>query len=165
LPPHPLLAIEDSMTSRSAPAIFAALFTASALLAATAVARANFFVGGYYTPVNGQVGQLLISDAAYSIDDIPPGCVVTWDTISVAGALPPGLGPPGTNVTLVALAKDDNGIPIPAADIPDIAASAFSGAPSRAGDWPVTVTFHGLACSGAQSYGDRTIKVNFHIAP
>jgi hypothetical protein len=148
------------------PKISAALFTALAFLAATAAARADFFVGGYYTPVTGKVGQELISDANYSIDDMPPSCVVTWKDISVAGDLPPGLSPPGTNVTLVASVKDErNGIPISAAEMPEIAASAFSGTPRQAGDWPVTVTIHDMACSGKQSYGDRTIKVNFHIAP
>ena len=128
-------------------------------------ARADYFVGGYYTPVNGKVGQELISDAAYSIDDMPPSCVVTWKAITVAGDLPPGLSPPGTNVTLVAQSKDENGIPISAAEIPEIAASAFSGTPRQAGDWPLAVTIHDMACSGKASYGDRTIKVKFHIAP
>jgi hypothetical protein len=147
------------MNLRPAPAIFVVL-----ALCATA-ARADFFGSGYYTPINGQVGRELISDAAFNVGDIPAGCVVVWKTISVSGALPPGLSPPGANVTLVAQTRDTNGIPLPNAEVPDIAASAFSGTPSKAGDWPVTVVFHDMACSGAQSYGDRSIKVNFHISP
>ena len=128
-------------------------------------ARADYFVGGYYTPVTGKVGQFLISDAAFAVGDVPAACVVAWKDISVSGSLPPGLSPPGADITLVAATKDENGIPLSSAEVPDIAASAFSGTPSKAGDWPVTVTFHDLSCSGAQSFGDRAIKVNFHISP
>ncbi len=142
------------------PAIFAALS-----LLTISTARADFFMGGYYTPVTGQIGRDMVSDAAFSVGDMPPGCVVIWKNISVSGDLPPGLSPPGANVTLVAPAKDANGFPVPHAEVPDIAASAFSGTPSKAGDFPVTVVFHDLACSGAQSYGDRSIKVRFHISP
>ncbi len=142
------------------------VLTVFAVLAvSTPGARADYFGSGYYTPVNGQVGRELISDAAFNVGDIPAACVVVWKTISVSGALPPGLSPPGANVTLVAQTRDENDIPLPHAEVPDIAASAFSGTPSKAGDWPVIVVFHDLACSGAQTYGDRTIKVNFHISP
>src|SRR6185437_3616103 len=106
------------------------------------------------------------SDAAFAVSDMPPACgAIQWKTISVDGTLPPGVAPPGANVTFTAPQKDQNGIPIDNAEIPDIAASAFSGTPSRAGDWPVSITFHGLFCSCGQNYGDRTIKVNFHIEP
>jgi hypothetical protein len=136
-----------------------------ALLLATAGAQADYFAGGYYTPVSGKVGERMLSDAAFDVGDLPPSCLVAWKTISVSGTLPPGISPPGANATVVNLPKDENGIPQVHAEVPDIPDSAFFGTPSKAGDWPVTVTIHGLSCSETQSYGDRTIKINFHIAP
>lgn len=140
------------------------VFAALALLAAP-LAAADFFRGGYYTPSSGKVGLALVSDASFDVGDMPPGCVVQWKNISVAGNLPPGISPPGADMTLVAPAKDENGIPYDKAEVPDIAASAFFGTPRQAGDWPVTVTFHSLSCSGGQDYGDRVIKLSFHISP
>jgi hypothetical protein len=141
-------------------------FAALGLVAFTAAAQADFFNSGYYTPNRGKVGEALVSDAAFAVSDMPPSCgSIEWKTISVDGALPPGLAPPGANMTFVSPPKDANGIPLPQAEVPDIAASAFSGTPSKAGDWPVSVTFHGLSCSRGQDFGDRTIKVNFHIEP
>ncbi len=142
-----------------------ALFTLGLLAAFAAPARADFFVGGYYTPIAAHVGQRMISDAAFSVTDVPPGCAVEWKEITVAGALPPGLAPPGSDNTLVAPDLDENGVPHLKAEVPEVAGSAFAGTPRRPGDYPVVVTFHGLACSGGQSYGDRAIKVNFHIEP
>jgi hypothetical protein len=137
-----------------------------ALLLPATAAQADFFASGYYTPSRGKVGQSLVSDAAFAVSDMPPGCgSIEWKTISFEGALPPGLAPPGANTTFVTLEKDANGIPLLQAEVPDIAASAFSGTPSRPGDWPVAVTFHGLSCSSGKDYGDRVIKVNFHIEP
>lgn len=137
----------------------------AALVICVAPARADFFVGGYYTPITGHVGQILNSDAAFDVRDMPPGCIVLWKSITVSGSLPPGLAPPGANLTLVAPAKDENGIPIPTAEVPEVAASAFYGTPSKVGDWPLVVTFHDMACSGGQNYGDRSIKATFHIVP
>jgi hypothetical protein len=132
-----------------------------ALLAAPA-AQADFFVRGYYSPVSGTVGRLLVSDASFGVDDMPAQCLPAWDSISVTGALPPGISPPGADVTDVTPEKTPDGIPVFHASVPDVAASAFSGTPRKAGDFPVAVTFHGLSCAG-QKFGDRTIKVNFHI--
>ena len=143
-----------------------ALLPVLCLVLAVSAARADYFAGGYYTPNRGKVGQPLLSDAAFAVADMPPGCgAIQWQTISVDGTLPPGLAPPGANATLVAPLADANGIPINQAEVPDIAASAVSGTPSRSGDWPVIITFHGLFCSSGKSYGDRAIKVNFHIEP
>jgi hypothetical protein len=137
-----------------------------ALLLSTTAAQADYFASGYYTPFRGKVGEKLVSDAAFAVSDMPPACgSIEWKTISVDGAVPPGLLPPGANATFVALEKDANGIPISKAEVPDIAASAFAGTPSKPGDWALTVTFHGLSCSSGQNYGDRVIKVNFHIEP
>jgi len=134
------------------------------VLASATAARADFFASGYYTPSRGKVGQLLVSDAAFAVSDLPPACgSIEWKTISIEGTLPPGLAAPGANTTLVTPEKDANGIPIPQAEVPDIAASAFFGTPSKPGDWAVAVTFHGLSCSSGRNYGDRVIKVNFHI--
>jgi hypothetical protein len=136
------------------------------LLAVTTAAQADFFGSGYYTPSRGKVGEALVSDAAFGVSDMPPSCgSIEWKTISVDGSLPPGMAPPGANMTFMSHHKAAHGIPIPQAEVPDIAASAFSGTPSKAGDWPVAVTFHGLSCSRGQDFGDRTIKVNFHIEP
>ena len=126
---------------------------------------ADFFRAGYYAPASGKVGLALVSDASFDVGDMPAGCVVQWKTISTAGELPPGISPPGADVTFVAPSKDENGTPYSKAEVPDVSASAFSGTPRKAGDWPVTVTFHAISCSGGQAYGDRSIKVNFHISP
>ncbi|HWC62044.1 MAG TPA: hypothetical protein VG501_00370 [Rhizomicrobium sp.] len=137
-----------------------------ALLLSATAARADFFASGYYTPSRGKVGQRLVSDAAFAVSDMPPACgSIEWKTITIEGALPPGLAPPGAYAGFVTPEKDANGIPINQAEVPDVAASAFFGTPSKPGEWPLTVVFHGLSCSSGQSYGDRAIKVNFHIEP
>ncbi len=111
------------------------------LLSATA-AHADYFMYGRYIPMEGKVGQALMSDATFSVEDMPERCVPEWKSISIAGVLPPGL------------------------DIANSFSSAIGGTPTTAGDWPVVVTIHQLGCSvGDAGHFDRAIKVNFHIAP
>jgi hypothetical protein len=118
------------------------LFAALALAICVGPARADYFLQGYYTPTAGKVGQHLASDAAFGIADVPDQCAVEWKDIVVTGALPPGL------------------------DISNSFSSVIAGTPTEAGDWAVTVTFHGLGCSALPaSRVDRAIRVNFHITP
>jgi hypothetical protein len=116
------------------------LFAAFALLAAPAQAAPDYFLHGYYTPVSGQVGQPLHADVSFGVDDMPANCVAVWKQMVIAGDLPPGL------------------------NIAD-RSSVIEGIPVTAGNFPVTVAFHGLGCTYDPNTGvDRTIRAVFHIA-
>ncbi|HWY61570.1 MAG TPA: hypothetical protein VNW15_06690 [Rhizomicrobium sp.] len=118
------------------------LFAALALAASAGIARADYFLNGYYTPTTGKVGQHLESDAAFGVTDTPDQCAVDWKDIVITGTLPPGL------------------------DISNSFSSVIAGTPTQAGDWAVTVTFHDLGCSAIPTGRvDRAIRVKYHITP
>ena len=105
-------------------------------------ARADYFLHGQYTPTEGKVGQYLLSDAAFGVDDVPDSCVPVWRAVNVSGALPPGM------------------------DVSNSFSTAIAGTPTRSGDWQATITIRDLGCTmGKTPRADRTIKVTFHIAP
>jgi hypothetical protein len=126
-----------------------ALFAALALLAAAAAPadslgdpHPDYFLNGYYTPASGRVGQSFHADAAFSVDDMPRNCVLEFNDMVISGVLPPGL------------------------DAANSTSSVIAGTPKMAGNWPVIITFHALACSyNTKDRVDRSIKVVFHIAP
>ena len=105
-------------------------------------ARADYFLHGYYTPTEGRVGQYLVSDAAFSVNDMPDSCVPDWRAVNISGALPPGM------------------------DVSNSFSTTIAGTPTLPGDWQAAITIRDLGCTVGQApRADRTIKVSFHISP
>ncbi len=109
---------------------------------AVAADASRYFQRLFYTPTNGKAGYHMISKIQAYLDDIPDNCGPFSPTgeLSVDGTLPPGIALPQHKTYL-------------------------EGTPQEPGDWEVTVHFPGVYCTqgGSVSYGDRDIKVHFHI--
>ncbi len=99
----------------------------------------------YYTPTTGKAGYHIVSKVQAALDDMPGGQACgpfsTSGDVSVDGTLPPGIERPAQK-------------------------TYFEGTPQEPGDWEVTVHYPGVHCtqgSDTANYGDRDIKVHFHI--